>query len=50
MGEDTHNHQRLNDGGGAEALDAGDGTGMSFAAFVSRLFEQKAGNDAMDDL
>ena len=37
-------------GGGAKALDQGDGAGVGCAAFDSRLFEQKAGNDAVDHL
>ena len=37
-------------GGGAKALDEGDGTRVGFAAFESRLLDQKAGNHAVDDL
>lgn len=37
-------------GGGAEALDDGDGAVVGFAAFECRLFEQKLGNDALNDL
>ena len=37
-------------GGGAKALDEGDGTGIGFAAFEPCLFDQKAGNDAVNDL
>ena len=37
-------------GRGAEALDEGDCAGVSLAAFESRLFDQKGGNDAVDDL
>ena len=33
-----------------EALDERDRTAVSLAAFVSRLFDQKGGNDAVDDL
>ena len=36
--------------GGAKALDEGDGTGVGFAVFQSRLLDQTAGNDAVDDL
>ena len=37
-------------GGGAKALDQGDGAGVGFAAFEPCLFDQKAGNDAVNDL
>ena len=34
----------------AEALDERDRTGVSLAAFESRLFDQKCGNDAVNAL
>ena len=37
-------------GRGAEALDERDRTAVSLAAWQSRLFDQEAGNDTMDDL
>ncbi|HUL18637.1 MAG TPA: hypothetical protein VLV29_05155 [Steroidobacteraceae bacterium] len=37
-------------GGRAEALDERDRTAVSLAALQSRLFDQKCGNDAVDDL
>ena len=37
-------------GRGAEALDERDRTGVSVVAFESQLFDQKCGNDAVDDL
>jgi len=35
-------------GGRAEALDERDRTGVSLAAFASRLFDQKCGDDAVN--
>ena len=37
-------------GRGTEALDERDRTAVSLAAFASRLFDQKGGNDTVDDL
>jgi hypothetical protein len=37
-------------GGATEALDERDRTAVCLAAFASRLFDQKCGNDAVDDL
>jgi len=37
-------------GGGAEALDEGDGTGLRLCAFQTGLFDQKGRNGAVDDL
>jgi hypothetical protein len=37
-------------GRGTEALDQRYCTGVSLSAFASRLFDQKGGNDAVDDL
>ena len=37
-------------GGGAKALDEGDRTAGGFAAFDVCLFDEKSGDDAMNDL